>query len=430
MQETQQTIPESPSGPYFEGLEIGAVSIKWVRRSADGTQQHKILQHGGDPAKKVQEILGRHKPDRPSRIVVTGETARSLLDLPYRSETQCLEKALDYHGLKPDILLSLGGETFSVYPMKAGLIKNIFSTSKCAAGSGEFIAQQFHRMGMSLTEGLNASRNGSIVQLASRCSVHCKSDATHKLNKGECSPSDIARSLIHDLAQKVAEMVTVAQWSTETIVISGGVALNDVFVDHLRRIFGDSDIILLPESPYLEAFGASLYASELPDVFTDANRENWIRPVETDFEILQPLNDVESLLDYRVKKAVEEEIIEGASYILGVDAGSTTTKAVLMDTSDGSVGASCYLRTLGNPIEATRKCLHEIERQIDGKPIKIIQAGTTGSARELVSVFFDSCPSVNEILAHARAAAQEVPGVDTVFEIGGQDSKFISFLSG
>jgi predicted CoA-substrate-specific enzyme activase len=430
MHETQQPTLKGHSRSHFEGLEIGAVSIKWVRRTPDGSLHHEIVQHGGDPGKKVLEIFDRHETGKHPQIVVTGETAKNLLDLPYRSETECLEKALGCHGIQPDLLLSLGGETFSVYPMKAGMIKNIFSTSKCAAGSGEFIAQQFQRMGMSLAEGLEASRSGNIVQLASRCSVHCKSDATHKLNKGECNPRDIARSLIHDLAQKVAEMVALAQWSTETMVISGGVALNDIFVDHLRRIFIGSNIIILPESPFLEAFGASLYASELTEVSTHSARTSWIREIETDFEILQPLNDAESLLDYRVKKVAEKKITAGASYILGVDAGSTTTKAVLMNTSDGSVGASCYLRTLGNPIEATRKCLYEIERQIDGKSIRIIQTGTTGSARELVSVFFDSCPSVNEILAHARAAAEEVPGVDTVFEIGGQDSKFISFLSG
>jgi activator of 2-hydroxyglutaryl-CoA dehydratase len=440
MDETQQSILKRHSGPYFEGLEIGAVSIKWVRRTANGSQRHEIVQHGGDPGKKVLEIFERHKTNNRSQIVVTGETAKILLHLPYRSETECLEKALGCHGIKPDILLSLGGETFSVYPMKKGMIKNIFSTSKCAAGTGEFIVQQFQRMGMSLAEGLAASRNGNIVQLASRCSVHCKSDATHKLNKGECRPSDIARSLIHDLAKKVAEMVAVAQWPTETIVISGGVALIEIFVDHLRRIFADSNITLLPESPYLEAFGAALYASELSEVSAIPARAKWIKEVDADFEILQPLKDAEPLLDYRVKKVAENEISEGASYILGVDAGSTTTKAVLMCTSDGSIGASCYLRTLGNPIVATQKCLYEIEKQVDDKHIKIIQAGTTGSARELVSVFFDNCPSVNEILAHARAAAEilaharaaaeEVPSVDTVFEIGGQDSKFISFLSG
>jgi predicted CoA-substrate-specific enzyme activase len=388
------------------------------------------VQHGGDPGKTVLEIFKKHKTTHHSQIVVTGETAKNLLDLPYRSETECLEKALEFHGIKPDMLLSLGGETFSVYPMKAGMIKNIFATSKCAAGSGEFIAQQFHRMGMSLAEGLAVSRTGNIVQLASRCSVHCKSDATHKLNKGECSPSDIARSLIHDLAKKVADMIAVAQWPTDTMVISGGVALNDIFVDHLRRIFSSSNIILLPESPYLEAFGASLHASELSEVSAVPDPSKSIKDVAADFEILPPLKDAAELLDYRVKEIAEKQIIEGTAYILGIDAGSTTTKAVLMNASDGSIGASCYLRTLGNPIEATRKCLHEIEKQINGKSIRIIQAGTTGSARELVSVFFDSCPSVNEILAHARAAAEEVPDVDTVFEIGGQDSKFISFLGG
>jgi predicted CoA-substrate-specific enzyme activase len=430
MNESQQPMSIRHSGPHYEGLEIGAVSIKWVRRSADGTRCHEIVQHGGNPTDKLLEIFEKYKTDTASQVVVTGETAKTLLNLPYRSETQCLEKALEFHGAKPDILLSLGGETFSVYPMKAGRIKNIFSTSKCAAGTGEFIAQQFQRMGMSLTEGLAASREGNIVQLASRCSVHCKSDATHKLNKGECSPSDIARSLIHDLAKKVAEMVLLAQWSTGTIVITGGVTLNEIFVEYLRNIFADSRIVLLPESPYFEAFGAALYASELSADAIDSVRENWIRDIDADFEILQPLKDAEPLLDYRVVDVAGSRITDGVSYILAVDAGSTTTKAVLMNASDGSIGASCYLRTLGNPIAATKKCLIEIQKQVGDKHINIIQAGTTGSARELVSVFFENCPSFNEILAHARAAAQEVPEVDTVFEIGGQDSKFISFLNG
>jgi len=419
-----------PAGPFFEGLEIGAVSVKWVRRTPDGDTRYEIAQHGGNPKKKVQEIFNRYKTEYPSRIVVTGEAARIFLDLPYRSETECIEKALSFYGLKPDILLSLGGETFSVYPVKDGTIKNIVSTSKCAAGTGEFLVQQFQRMGFSLAEGLDQSRTGKIIQLATRCSVHCKSDATHKLNKGECKPVDIAKSLVHDLAKKVGEMVEMVQWPTTSMVISGGVSLNDVFVDNFRRIFGDSKITVLPESPYLEAFGASLYASEPSDTAAIPPREKWVKAVETEFETLKPLGEAKPLLDYRVRKDIEHEIIEGASYILGVDAGSTTTKAVLLNVSDGSVGASYYLRTLGNPIRAVKKCLDELIEQRGDKPAKIIQAGVTGSAREIVSVYLDNCLSINEIPAHARAAAEEVPTVDTVFEIGGQDSKFISFLEG
>ncbi len=407
------------------GLEIGAISVKWVGRTHDRVFS-EIIHHGGDPLAAVRSISNRHGIKSQDRIVITGQAAKSLLDLPYRSETQCLEKAVSHHGLNPDILLSLGGETFSIYPMKDNVIKNIIATSKCAAGTGEFIVQQFQRMGMSLKEGIQAARKGRRVRLATRCSVHCKSDATHKLNKGECTPGDIARSLVYDLAKKVGEMVELAQWPLHQIVVSGGMVLNDLFIEYFRDRFKDSDVIVVEESPYFEAFGASLYASELSD-----NRSVGIgfKPSGSGFERLQPLKDAGPLLDYRAGDK-KKEITDGASYILGVDAGSTTTKAVLLNHDTGAIGASCYLRTLGNPVLATKKCLAELARQVGEKSVTIIQAAATGSAREMVSVYLDNCLSFNEILAHARAAAAESPEVDTVFEIGGQDSKYISFQNG
>ena len=95
--------------------------------------------------------------------------------------------------------------------MKNGIIKNIISTSKCAAGTGEFIGQQLQRRGLSIEEGIDVCSKGNFTQLATRCSVHCKSDATHKLNKGECKPEDIVKTLIYDLARKVSEMIEAAQ---------------------------------------------------------------------------------------------------------------------------------------------------------------------------------------------------------------------------
>ncbi|MFX1575462.1 MAG: acyl-CoA dehydratase activase [Promethearchaeota archaeon] len=423
LSETNQT-----KAIYFEGLEIGAVSVKWVRRTQSGEVVSEIVRHEGSPKKKIQDIFRRYNIDIRSRIVITGQATSSFLDLPYFSEVECLEKALSFYNLKPDILLSLGGETFTVYPMKNGTIKNIISTTKCAAGTGEFIIQQLQRMGMTIEEGIEASLHGEFTQLATRCSVHCKSDATHKLNKGECKPEDIAKTLIHDLAKKVSRMINSAQWSTNLIVISGGVALNKIFIDYLCEFFINSDIKVLPESPYLEAFGASLYASEFQEEIFPPDR--WFKEPIVEFERLEPLKDAEPLLDYRVNENTQERVIESDSYILGIDAGSTTTKAVLFNVSDDSIGANVYLRTLGNPILATKQCLKGLIDHVGNKSIKIIQCGVTGSAREMVSVYLDNCRSFNEILAHARAAVEEVPDVDTVFEIGGQDSKFISFLKG
>ncbi|MDO8786003.1 MAG: acyl-CoA dehydratase activase, partial [Syntrophales bacterium] len=418
------------SSPFCGGLEIGAVSVKWVGKD-DGAPVVKILRHEGNPQGKVLEIIDRHLAEGNARVVVTGLTAKALFDLPYRTETECLEAALFSLRIKPDILLSLGGETFTVYPMKNGEVKNIISSSKCAAGTGEFIVQQFHRMGFSLEDGLRAVGAGELVPLATRCSVHCKTDVTHKLNKGECTPSDIARSLIYDLAKKIYRMIELTNWPADLIVMSGGLSLNEPFIEALRGLLPHSRLIIPRESPYLEAFGACLYACELSEgAVVPARAGNWLRITKPVFETLRPLREAEALLDYRVLPDTEPRLIEGDSYILGVDVGSTTTKAVLLNLSDLSIGASCYLRTHGNPIQATKECLRELIKQVGNKDIAIIQAGITGSGREIVSVFLDNCLSFNEILAHARAAAHEAPGIDTVFEIGGQDAKFIHFLKG
>ena len=112
---------------YYEGLEIGAVSVKWVRRSTSGEILSEVVRHEGSPRKKVREIFKRYNIDQKSKVVITGQATASFLHLPYISEVECLEKALSHYNLKPDILLSLGGETFSVYPMKNGIIKNIIS---------------------------------------------------------------------------------------------------------------------------------------------------------------------------------------------------------------------------------------------------------------------------------------------------------------
>ncbi|MBY8984805.1 MAG: hypothetical protein KGD65_07050 [Candidatus Lokiarchaeota archaeon] len=422
----QATKPRKPR--YFEGLEIGAVSVKWVRRTQNEEILSEVIRHEGSPREKIKKIFSCYNGDNNSKIVITGQATSSFLNLPYRSEVECLEKALSYYNLKPDILLSLGGETFSVYPMKNGNVKNIISTSKCAAGTGEFIVQQLQRMGLSIEEGIETSKDGAFTQLATRCSVHCKSDATHRLNKGECTPADIAKTLIYDLARKVSEMIEATQWPTRLIVISGGVALNKIFIKNLSTFLKDSEIKVLPESPYLEVFGASLFASELPES-TQIN-DNWFSTSINEFQTHEALEKSEPLLDYRVSTKSKMELKPGEKYILGVDAGSTTTKAVLFNLSDNTIGASVYLRTLGNPILATKKCIKALVEQVGDSSIRLIQCGVTGSAREMVSVYLDNCRSFNEILAHARAATEELPEVATVFEIGGQDSKFISFLKG
>jgi predicted CoA-substrate-specific enzyme activase len=387
-----------------------------------------MLRHEGDLVGVLRKILDGDRDV--GRVVATGQASRALLDAPYRSESECLERAVSHHGHQPDMLLSLGGENFTLYSMKHGSVRSIVSPSKCAAGTGEFLVQQFHRMGMSLEEGIDASYHGREVELATRCSVFCKSDITHKLNKGEHSKSDIAKALIEDLVRKVVRLIDAARWPASAMVLSGGLTLNRAFVEALRRRLSEMKIAILLEDACLEALGASLFASDASEGAARKYGAAIVKPMKANHDHLEPLGEAESLVDYRVNVGHGGRVRDGRSYILGVDAGSTTTKALLWDEEDGSLGASSYLKTCGNPVLATQLCLRELLEQVNGTPIHVIQAAVTGSGRALVSLFLGNCLSFNEIMAHGRSASEEVAGLTTLFEIGGQDSKYTSFLEG
>ena len=122
------------------------------------------------------------------------------------------------------------------------------------------------------------------------------------------------------------------------------------------------------------------------------------------------------------------EAVPDGPLVLGMDAGSTTTKAVLLDRSTRRVVASCYTRTRGDPVAAARDCLEALVDQMGNRGVDLV--GTTGSARELVGAYLGTAHVYNEISAHAAGAAHFDPEVDTIFEIGGQDSKYILLRNG
>ena len=415
-------------GWVFEGWNIGAVSVKGVRLHENGFMETDIRRHGGDPGGTVHSMLD-HGGRIPDGAVVTGPQAASFLSLPYVPESICMEAALRYLGPQPDLVLSLGGESFVVYCMAGGTIRRTTSSNRCAAGSGEFLVQQFGRMNLDLASGIAAAQHGRRVALASRCSVHCKSDATHKLNKGECTSADIACSLLASLADKIATLVVSTGWRRRHVLLAGGLAQSIQLVDELAKLLPETRVEVLPESGYLEALGAAVAAREagaqpLPGL------DAWVRPADAGrFPKRQPL----SRFAHRVIRIEDPGTVAprpGMQFILGVDAGSTTTKAILLDRDSARIAAKCYLRTHGNPVQATFECIAELERQVAGVPHRVVQAAVTGSGREIVSIYLDNCTSFNEILAHARAARELVPDVDTLFEIGGQDAKFVTLQAG
>ena len=148
------------------------------------------MPHQGRPLAVLENILDRNNFAGAAYFGVSGR-------LGHISEAAATQRAL--RELKSDVnaVVSLGGESFLVYIVVQGRINNVLSHNKCAAGSGEFFVQQIGRMGLGMEDAIRDSFAGKVVPLAARCSVHCKSDITHKLNRNEATPEDILHTL-HD----------------------------------------------------------------------------------------------------------------------------------------------------------------------------------------------------------------------------------------
>ena len=336
------------------------------------------------------------------------------------SEAAAVQRALQSIDDEFDAVISLGGESFTAYLLDGKRILTALSQSKCAAGSGEFFVQQIGRMGLGMDEAIERSFDGDLVPLAARCSVHCKSDITHKLNRNEASAEDILHTLHESMADKIAALLAQGQRESRRVLVIGGMARNRAMVAALRRRLAPSEVFVRAESGYLEALGAALLTRDTPK-YRAPNIT-----VKRSFGKLPPLARYGSMVQ-AIEPSRRHECGRGA-FVLGVDPGSTTTKAVLLDPATAEIAASHYGRTLGDPVEATRRCLHAIVDQVGNRALGLV--GITGSGRQIIGAYLGTAHVYNEICAHAVGAAHFDPGVDTIFEIGGQDAKYIHLRNG
>ena len=310
-----------------------------------------------------------------------------------------------------DVIVSAGGETFIAYKLDSkGRIVNVFTGNKCASGTGEFFLQQIKRMDLQLEEAVNCAELDNPYQVAGRCSVFCKSDCTHALNKGRPKEQVVA-GLSRKLATKILEILEKTEY--KKVMLVGGVSANRAVVGFLRQEI--PGLYIPAEAGYFEALGAALRAQEAQTKPLTLVEE-LLGQAGTSFAFLPDLNDFLPMVTY--KKAHRGEIKAGDICILGLDVGSTTTKAVLMRSFDQAVLAACYLRTNGDPVRAARNCYEEINQACGKQKVKIIGLGVTGSGRQIAALHAGSEAVINEIIAHATAAVYFDAEVDTIFEIG------------
>ncbi|MBD3317484.1 MAG: activase, partial [Chitinivibrionales bacterium] len=412
------------------GVCLGAENIKIVVLEAhDGhirVALTAVREHLSDPRKVCENLLSETGPVQYG--LVSGRSVQSGTDIPSIDEPRATEEALRFlrterqYTTPYTALVSLGAETFIAYGLSSdGTIERVEAGSKCASGTGAFYRQQLGRMEVDIEEATSLAGQSEPHLVSGRCSVFCKSDCTHALNVG-VPIGQITAGLCAMMADKVADLLV--HLKTDNLLLCGGVARNEVIVEHLRRRFGS---VTVPEhAEAFEALGAAYYALR--------NKISWERGRgalgerrHASFDSLPPLKDAGDRV--RFETASKGKAKPGDTCIVGLDVGSTTTKAVVVRVEDSAVLASVYLRTNGDPVSASRRCYAGLREQL-GITVNIVGLGVTGSGRQIAGLHAGTDCIINEIIAHATGAAFYDPQVDTIYEIGGQDAKYTYFVNG
>lgn len=407
------------------GVCLGASSISLVKVALNDNNIEIIdvlnVSHNGNPKEALIDLLSRFNPEA-LPIVATGRKFRNLINFTNISEPRATELALEFINTekKYNAVASLGGETFIVYTLHNNKITNIISKNQCASGTGEFFLQQIKRMDMNIDD-MNIKNNDAVpYKVSGRCSVFCKSDCTHALNKG-IPKSEVTAGLSQMIAEKIEELLIKSK-SKEFLII-GGVTKNKSVIKHLRKKISGFDIP--EEASYFEALGAAIYGlKNKVDPFPGI--ENIFNSNGSSFVFHKPLIGFSDKVIFH--DSVKGKANKGDECILGLDVGSTTTKAVIIRVSDDTIISTVYLYTNGDPIGSAKKCYQKLHDEVNDN-IKIIGLGVTGSGRHIAGLHAMTDGIYNEIIAHATAALHFDNEVDTIFEIGGQDAKYTHIIN-
>ncbi len=328
------------------------------------------------------------------------------------------------------------------------VLSDMAMNNLCAAGTGAFLDQQAERLGIAI-EGEFAEialRSENPARIAGRCTVFATSDMVHLQQIGTPMP-DILAGLCMALARNFRTVIGKAKVFRPPIAIQGGVAYNRAvvraFEETLKLAPGE---LLVPENHHvMAAIGAALDAQEKAartpqrsfagfDVLAAALTTSEYQRSENPALPTINIGFAQPGILYRNGDGPTGDKSSGARkpIYLGVDVGSVTTKVVALDEK-GHLLARRYVRTQGRPLDVVRDCLGEVGDELAaylGDHFEVVAVGATGSGRHLTADFIGADVVRSEITAQARAATAFDPAVDTVFEIGGQDSKYIRIQNG
>ena len=436
---------------YYVGIDAGSVSVNClvINQDKEIIHDYAYRRHLGRVEDAVIEMIRdvskRLGEERIEAIALTGNHGQKMSEkwgAFYEFET--ISQVLGSLLIRPDArtIISMGGQDTALFQINhedgGWELDHFNANGPCASGTGSFIDQQAQRLATSIYEaeadisqdqidkilvdfiklGMESKKPANV---ACRCTVFTKSDMIHLQNKGE-RLEDIIYGLHVGNARNYMSTIVCNRVPEDPILFVGGLSLNELQVRAFRSYFPE---LIVPEhNTSLGALGVALQALELGiRNHPDLEGSHMADDEESANLPVAPRLTMEQTVFPEDNRARKRLLTKEIPVYLGIDVGSTTTKYALINEAREIVHKS-YVHTQGKPIEVTQGLLSTIRDEI-GDRVKIVGTTTTGSGRNVVGDFLNVDLVIDEITAHARGAVEIDPAIDTIFEIGGQDSKYI-----
>lgn len=423
------------------GIDIGSVDVKVVALEDEVVFRGRQPSQGRplDAVLSCVSRLAEKCDDARVSIAVTG-SGRDLLTGEIASQVnEVIAAACAVRGSHPEAktVVDVGGQLSKWIRLGDGrgesAVIDFATNGACAAGSGAFVQQQAGRLGLDPAElGELAARASRPATIAGRCSVFAKSDMIHLQQKGT-PVEEIALGLCFAMARTFLGTVVSGAKLEPPVVMVGGAAASPGLQRAFQQVAGleDGDVVALDEPAYACAHGAAMQAEsaqaiplrDLLDVL--AMRAKDVRRRRRHSVRLEPLP---ALKEHRPADETPPAPDGQLDVYLGIDVGSVSTNIVAVSPELELVHGE-YLATRGRPSEVLLEGMHAVRARF-GERLNVLGVGTTGSGRHLAAAMVGADVVHNEITAQMVSAVQFVPEADTIFEIGGQDSKFISIREG
>ena len=422
------------------GLDVGSTTVKIVVMNDKlKTIYSNYTRHFSDTKNTIYNVLTKLLKDYPNSsftMNLTGSGAleiANLLDIPFIQEVISCKKAVEKYIPKTDVVIELGGEDAKIIYFDKFIEQRMNGT--CAGGTGAFLDQMATLLATD-TAGLNeyAKNYKTIYPIASRCGVFAKTDIQPLLNEG-AAKEDIAASIFQAVVNQTISGLACGRPIKGNVAFLGGPLsyLSELRTRFIETLGLKKKEIIIPENAHLLVASGAALESENSKVISSAELNDKLIHFKdakyTESKPLPPLfedeKDYEEFKTRHDKAKVERKELKDfkGDCFLGIDAGSTTTKLVLIDR-DGALLYSLYGSNGGNPLKSVMGMLKELYKVLP-EGAKLRFSGVTGYGEKLIQTALNIDLNEIETIAHYTAAKEFLPEVTSIIDIGGQDMKYI-----